>query len=168
MWSSSRLVRAGAVVAALALSPALAACVGFAPVYSDAGLGSQQVALSYDTPTNRLEQVIYRDLALKLGKSAGVDAPRVHITATASLPTTDTTTSTLTVAQSQTTVVATVNLVDASGKPLFHGTRSVTENFVNGGQAFSNQQAAKDAAERGAKELAETIRLQIIAALLKQ
>jgi hypothetical protein len=118
-------------------------------------------------PNNRLEQVIYQDLALKLGKSTAEHVPTVLITASASVPTTDTTTSTLSVSDRQTTVTAIVSVIDADGRPLFQGSRSVTQDFVNGGQAFANQEAVKEAGERGAKFLAETIRLQVIAALNK-
>ena len=168
MWSSNRVLRASALAALLALAPALSACTGFTPVYGENGLGNHRVEVSYGRPSNRLEQIVYQDLALKLGKSDAPDAPMVTVGVTAVLPVTDTTTVTTTVAASQVTVNAIVSVVSADGKPLFQGSRSVVEDFVKGNQAFANQQAAKDAAERGARELSETIRLQVIAALLKR
>jgi hypothetical protein len=160
-------MRLGAVVAGLALAPVLSACAGFTPVYGENGLGSQRVDVKYASPSNRLEQVIYQDLALKLGKSTG-DVPVVTISAAATLPTTDTSTATLNVAAGQVTVRAFVSVVGPDGKMIVQNNRSVVENFVNGGQAFSNQEAANEASERGAKELAESIRLEILGALVKQ
>jgi len=148
------------------VAPLLSACTGFTPVYGENGLGNQQVAVKYASPSNRLEQVIYQDLALKLGKSAG-DVPTVTISASATLPTTDTTTATLSVASGQVTVRVFVSVIDPSGKVIVQSNRSVVENFVKGGQAFSNQEAANEASERGARELAESIRLQILGALVK-
>jgi hypothetical protein len=168
MSSSSRVLRFAAIVAVLALAPALSACTGFTPVYGDNGLGNQRVDVRYGHPHTRLEQIVYQDLALKLGKSDSPDAPMVTVGVTAVLPVTDTTTVTTTVAASQVTVTAIVSVVGADGKSLFQGSRSVVEDFVKGNQAFANQQAAKGAAERGARELSETIRLQVIAALLKR
>ena len=169
MSSSSRVLSIALVVAVLALAPALSACTGFTPVYGENGLGNQRVEVAYGHPSNRLEQIVYQDLALKLGKAEdGPGVPRVNIAVTAQLPVTDTTTATTTVAASQVTVTAIVSVVGAEGAALFQGSRSIVEDFVKGGQAFSNQQAAKDAAERGARELSETIRLQIIAALIKK
>jgi hypothetical protein len=169
MSLSSRVLRSGAIVAVLAVAPVLSACTGFTPVYGDNGLGNQRVEVAYGQPHTRLEQIVYQDLALKLGKSTATSGvPRVNVGVTAVLPVTDTTTATTTVAASQVTVTAIVTVIGADGAPLFQGSRSVVEDFVKGGQAFSNQQAAKDAAERGARELSETIRLQVIAALLKK
>ena len=168
MSLSSRVLKSATVIVALALAPALSACAGFTPVYGDNGLGNQRVDVRYGHPNTRLEQIVYQDLALKLGKSDAPDAPMVTVGVTAVLPVTDTTTVTTTVAASQVTVNAIVSVVSADGKPLFQGSRSVVEDFVKGNQAFANQQAAKDAAERGARELSETIRLQVIAALLKR
>ena len=167
MWSSNRVLRASAFVVGLSLLPLLSACAGFTPVYGENGLGNQRVDVKYAEPHTRLEQIVYQDLALKLGKSEG-DVPEVSIVVDAVLPVSDTTTATTTVAASQVTVTAKVHVTAADGSLLFSGNRSVVEDFVKGGQAFSNQQAAKDAAERGARELAETIRLQIIAALLSK
>ena len=166
MSSSSRVMRVALVAAALLAAPVLSACAGFTPVYGENGLGNQRVDVRYARPGNRLEQIVYQDLALKLGKSESPDAPLVNVTVSAVLPVTDTTTVTTTVSASQVTVNARLTVVGADGKPLFHAEPSVVEDFVRGNQAFANQQAAKDAAERGARELSETMRLQIIAALL--
>ena len=166
MSLSSRVARIGGIVAVLALLPALSACTAFTPIYGENGLGAQRVQVKYGSPSNRLEQVIYQDLALKLGKASG-DVPTVLVTATATVPTTDTSTAPLTVAAGQTTVTAIVSVIGADGQAIFQGSRSVTEEFVNGGQAFANQEAVKEAGERGAKALAETIRLQVLSALSK-
>ena len=166
MSSSSYAARYAGVFLVVAVVPALSACTGFTPIYSEAGLGAHSVAVKYATPSSRLEQLIYQDLALKLGRSGG-DVPTVTVTATATSPTTDTSSAATTVASRQTTVTALVRVVGADGRVIFEGSRSVTEEFGNGGQVFSNQQALKEAQVRAAKSLTETIRLQVLAALSK-
>ena len=59
---------------AVTLTLPLAACTGIRPVYSDAGLGAQRVHVVYAAPNNRLEQIIYNDLALRLGGQLAADA----------------------------------------------------------------------------------------------
>ena len=166
MSSSSYAARYAGVFLVVAVVPALSACTGFTPIYSEAGLGAHSVAVKYATPSSRLEQLIYQDLALKLGRSGG-DVPTVTVTATATSPTTDTSSAATTVASRQTTVTALVRVVGADGRVIFEGSRSVTEEFGNGGQVFSNQQALKEAQVRAEKSLTETIRLQVLAALSK-
>src|SRR5690348_6556457 len=78
MLSFSRA--AASALLAVALLVPLAACSGLRPVYSEAGLGAQRVHVVYAAPNNRLEQIIYNDLALKLGKG-GDNAPTVSISA---------------------------------------------------------------------------------------
>lgn len=79
MWSSeARQLRGLAWAVALVGALALGGCTGLRPVYGDAGLTAQQVELRYATPTSRLEQVISRELALRLGKSDG-DVPVVKV-----------------------------------------------------------------------------------------
>src|SRR4051812_5702339 len=82
--SSSRLNRAIWLMAAsLAVALPLAGCTTLTPLYGDQGLTSEKIALVYAAPGSRLEQVIYQELALRLGKASG-DAPEVAIPATSS------------------------------------------------------------------------------------
>ncbi len=161
MWSSSPLLRSIGLLVALVSPLALAACSGFTPVYSNHGVTAAQVALIYDKPTNRLEQIIYQDLALRLGKSTDPNAPLVTIVTSSkarSLPTADVSP----VSQKRRTVTANITLTDVDGKVLFSGARAVSADYTTDAQAFANQEAALDAANRAAKALADTIRLTIL------
>lgn len=163
MSSSSRPIRIAAVLLALAVVPALAACSGFRPVYGDATLsGQQEVAVSYASPKNRLEQIIYQDLALRLGTSSGA-VPVVAVSVTQG-------SSSLASAAAGSTpremrVTAKIVVTAPDGKVLLSKSRSQTADYTTGPQELANQQAATDAAERAAKLLADTLRLEILAAL---
>ncbi len=72
MWSSKRGVRRALPgPLALLLAPlALGGCrPHHVPVYGDNGIGVEQHELRYAKPANRLEQIIYQELALRLGKA---------------------------------------------------------------------------------------------------
>lgn len=162
MLSSSRTL--GAILVALTLTAGLTGCTGLMPVYSERGLGTERVEISYAEPTNRLEQIIYQDLALRLGKSSG-DVPTVRISASQhSVALTNGTVSAPS-SQRQMVVTGRVRVTDAAGEVLFSGTRSQTADYTSGPQTLANQQAEISAARRAALLLADTIRLEIIAAL---
>ena len=165
MSSFSRVI--GGALLALALVAPLAACTGLTPVYSDAGLGTKRVKVTYAEPANRLEQIIYQDLALRLGNQAGKSAPEVSITVTERHA--DLTNNTVTAAttQKQVTVTAKLSVTNAKGKVIFSGSRSQTADYTTDAQALANQQAAYTAARQAALLLSDTLRLEIIAALSK-
>ena len=164
MSSFSRAFRIGALVAALALPLALAASTGLTAVYGPSGVGQERVAVSDGKPTNRTEQIIYEELALKLGK-ADVAAPKVTVSASWRARALTSGTLTVPATPMQMIVTASVTVIDASGKKVFSGTRSQTADYTTNPQAFASQQAAGDAAERAARLLADTIRLEVLGAL---
>jgi hypothetical protein len=163
MWSSSR--RTGAIVASLVLLLPLAGCSGLRPVYGDGGLDQQRLAISYAEPNSRLEQIIYKDLALKLGRGDG--GPTVTVATTQSNR--DLTIAVINQARSrsQVTVVATVTVRDADGTTLYTGRLSQAADYTVGPQVLANQEASEDAADKAAHLLADTIRLAILGALSK-
>ena len=166
MWSSSRMIRSGVVAAALVLLPILSACSGFTPVYGTPSLSGDGVAISYAPPGNRLEQLIYEDLSLRLGHAAGT-GPNLKVSTsqrTTSL-TSDTVTSA--VSQKQAIVTASVTLTGSDGVVLFSGQRIATADYTEGPQILSNKQAQQDAFERAAHQLADTVRLTVLGALTK-
>ena len=152
MSSFSRVARTALV--ALALLAPLAACTGIRPVYTDAGLGMKRVNVAYAAPANRLEQIIYQDLTLRLGKAEG-SVPRVTIGARRSAD------------GRKVTVTASLTVTAADGVVLFSGTRSQSADYKTDSQALANQQAITTAERQAALLLADTLRLQIIAALAK-
>jgi hypothetical protein len=162
MSSFSRIL--GGIALAVVLVVPLAACTGIRPVYSDAGLGAKRFDVAYAPPGNKLERLIYQDLALRLGKAEGA-VPQVRISAWPSNVnlTQNTITSPTTAKQASVTAVVTVTAPD--GTVLFSGTRSQTADFTTDPQAMSNQAAIDAAERRAALLLADTLRLQIIAAL---
>ncbi|MEO7222734.1 MAG: LPS assembly lipoprotein LptE [Devosia sp.] len=163
MLSFSRV--ASSALLAVALLAPLAACTGIRPVYSDAGLGNKRVKVSYAQPNNRLEQIIYQDLALQLGKSEG--GPLVTVSAWAGYPGLTNNTVPAPTNAREAVVYAQLTVTAPDGAVLFSGQRSQSADFVSGAQALSNRQAEEGASRQAAELLADTLRLQIIAALSK-
>ena len=167
MWSSSR-VRIAAVVLLLATGAMLSACSGPTPVYGPGGVTQEQVALLYAKPSNRVEQVIYEDLALKLGKASG-NAPTLALNVTTlsrDLTSAQSTTDFPSV-QKQEEVTAAIRLTDVNGTVLFSGMRSATADYTTNSQGLASDRAQSDATIRAAHALAETIRLTLLGALGK-
>jgi LPS-assembly lipoprotein len=165
MSSSSDLFRRGLL--ALALLPALAAVSActLTPVYGDKAVASQELALNFGTPHTRIEQVIYQALSFRLGGAPSPDAPLVTIIAS-----NYGTSTALSVTQdpakpSLATVTASV-VVTKDGKVLQAFSRTATAGYTTSGQVLADNSAVIDASERAAKEVAETIRLSLIALLM--
>lgn len=167
MWSSSRAVRIAGLLLGLVGPLTLAGCTGLTPVYGDNGLGAHRVEVAYDAPNNRLEQVIYNDLSLKLGKDQGESTAKLSVAASQATRALTNDTVTSAALQRQMTVTARVTLVGPDGQVLYAGTLSQSADYTIGAQAFANQEAAANAAENAAKLLADTIRLEVLAALVK-
>ena len=166
MWSSSPVLRAAMLAAALAASLVLAGCTGLRPVHGDAGgpVGRSDLVAHYAEPSNRLEQIIYQDLALRLGRATG-PAPTVRVSVGRSSR--DLTFATVTGPgrPRQMTVTAAITVTAPDGTVLFSGTRAQTADYTSSPQALASRQAENDAAERAARLLADTVRLEVIAAL---
>ena len=165
MSSFSRAISLALMAVTLTLP--LAACTGIRPVYSDAGLGAQRVHVVYAAPNNRLEQIIYNDLALRLGNTGGAGAPTVTVTASSSTADLTTTTISTPVTPKQVTVRATMTVIATDGRVLFSGQRSQTADITASAQALANRQAVDSAQRQAALLLADTLRLQILGALAK-
>lgn len=165
MWSSRGILRATLVALSLAMPLALGACSGLRPLYGDGGVGNERVDVHYAAPKTRLDQIVYQDLALKLGKSPG--GPLVTVT-TSQAPR-PLTSQTKVVANQpyQVVVTAVITVIAEDGRMLFSGTRSQSADYTQGPQVLANQQAAQNAAENAAHLLADTIRLAILGALAK-
>lgn len=163
--SSFRLLRSGMLALALAGPLALAGCSSFRPVYGEAGVVQGQLAFNYAKPSSRLEQIIVQDLALRLGKqSTSPDAPELRISAAAGARALTRTAVTKPATQYEMAVTATYSVI-SDGKVLLQGTRKATASYSTVGQVLADEAAAKDAQERAAHEVAETIRLSILAQL---
>ena len=163
MWSSRRTALA-LLGGALALG--LSACSGLTPVYDQPRLASGALHVQYGVPGNRVEQLIYQDLALRIPRG-GVGDPKLTVSASQSGASLTHDIASPPQSQKQMTVSATITLTDTDGKVLFSGRRSATADYTTDAQILANRAAAEDAAARAAHLLAETIRLTVLGALGK-
>ena len=60
MWLPKHLLRNAMIALSLFGATGLAGCSGLTPVYGERGIGAERVALRYDAPQNRLDQIIYQ------------------------------------------------------------------------------------------------------------
>ena len=165
MWSLRPVLRNALIALGLLGATTLAGCSGLTPVYGERGLGAERVALRYDAPRNRLEQIIYQDLALRLGKSSDPSSPRVVITTTNAAR--DLTKSSVVrpSEQNEAVVTATIRLIGPDDAVLLNTTRSAAALYSTDRQALASSEAENEAYERAARSLAETIRLTLLGAL---
>jgi hypothetical protein len=164
--AAPRAVRSALLAAVLATATTLAACSGFTPVYGERGIGVEKHAFRYDKPATRLDQIIYQELVLKLGRTTDPSVPLVRITTTSSIRGLTRTNVANPAAQKEAVVTARIELVDADGNIAFTATRSAAASFTaDRYQALAETEAEKEAKERAARELAETVRLTLLGAL---
>ena len=162
--SSMRSIALAAIL--LGGATALGAC-SFTPVYSGALASQAMLELAYAKPTTRLEQIIYQELALRLGSSEATTAPLVMATVA---------TTTAAIGKSDTanpnnayrvTVTATLTVTPrkpGSGEPL-SVTRMASAEYTTSSQVLAGTAAAADAQERAARAAAESLRLALLASL---
>jgi hypothetical protein len=154
------------MVLALAATTALAACSGLTPVYGDHGIGVERHAFRYDKPASRLDQIIYQELVLRLGRSGDPSVPLVRVTTSSYLRDLTRTNVSRPSDQREAVVTARIELVDADGTVAFTATRSAAALYTaDTSQALAETQAEREAQERAARELAETVRLTLLGAL---
>lgn len=164
-WSKA-VLRNAMLALALVGASTLAACSGLAPVYGERGIGVERNAFRYDKPASRLDQIIYQELVLKLGRSTDPSVPLVRITTTSSVRGLTKTNVANPAAQKEAVVTARIELIDADGTIAYTATRSAAASFTTDRyQALAETEAEKEARERAARELAETVRLTLLGAL---
>jgi hypothetical protein len=168
MLSPERVCRNAFVALAFSLPAlALAGCT-LTPVYSDAAATQAKLRFHYLEPTSRLEQVVYQELALRFGGDAGEGAPRLRISVGQSVRdlTISATKPANPVDNLQVRVSGTASVVSADGSTLLLTVkRTASANYETNGQVFADREARNEAAERAARELAESLRLGLIAGL---
>lgn len=163
--SWSRALRAAMTAAAIGAVLSAAGCSGLRPVYGPTGVVQQQLAFRYAEPNSRLEQIIVQELMLRLGKGGGSDAPQIRISAAAGARGLTQTSVTKPRSQKEMSVTATYTLISADGEVLLTGRRKATAQYETVGQVLADEAAAKDAEERAAQAVADTIRLSVLAGL---
>lgn len=162
---AGRLLHAVFLSAALVATTSLAACSGLTPVYGERGIGVERHEFRYAKPVSRLEQIIYQELALRFGRSVDPAAPLVRITTSSALRDLTRTKVSRPSDQREAVVTARIELVDADGNVAFTATRSASALYTADSQALAETEAERDAGERAARELAETIRLTLLGTL---
>jgi len=158
-----RIVFAGL---ALAMATALGAC-SFTPVYSGTLAGQPLLELAYAKPSSRLEQVIYQELALRLGSSDAAAAPLAQVTVSSSAATIGLSATANPNKPQRVTVTATLTVTrrdGTAGRPLSF-TRQASADYTTSGQVLADNAAAVEAGERAAKAAAESLRLALLASL---
>ena len=160
-------LRGLALIVSLALvSTSLAAC-SFQPVYSGKLAENPQLQLAYAEPATRLEQIVYQELAFRLGKttspkaplvsvvvSAGTSAPYLSVTKNPNTPYDVTATATLTVTPRDGVDEKPITIV-----------RTAKAQFTQSSQVLANEAAIVEARERATRAVAESLRLALLAAL---
>ena len=154
-------------VTLLAPGALLGAC-SFQPVYSGTLASQPLLNLAYAKPTTRLEQIVYQELALRLGSSTSDTAPLAKVSVSVGLGGIGGLTATGNPnSPSRATATATLTITQRDGsttQPLVI-TRVAIAQYSTNGQVFANNTAATEAGERAAKSAAESLRLAVLAAL---
>jgi LPS-assembly lipoprotein len=169
MWSSKPLLRIAFVALSLLGAMALAGCTGLTPVYGERGIGAERNALNYSKPNSRHEQIIYQELVLRFGRTSDPSSPTVRIT-------TSSYSRDLTRSQVnppfgrpsepyEATVTALIELIAADGSVILSTSRSAAALYSTDSQALAASEAEREAGDRAARELAETVRLTLLGAL---
>lgn len=170
--SSSDRVNRRRLLAALVVLPLLAGC-SFTPLYGE-GAVSAGAGFAYAEPTTRLEQLIYQELAFRLGTDAGPNAPLVTVSAVEVSQRVGRTAPSAVMTAYELTVTAHLLVTrtdalghpvfDAADKPLLDVTRFASSSYEISGQVAADRAAAQSAREQAARAVADTLRLILAAA----
>lgn len=170
MWSSKRHHRrlTGLVLTVIA-TLALAGC-GFTPLYGTSGAKSK-IPLSYADPSSQAELIIYRELALSLGRTTSDAAPHASISTSVGSRQIGRSATGLPTSTRELTVTADAKITEQDPlnpdmtKTIYTGTKSASATYTTNGQSLADQEAVKEAEKRAAKAVAQSLRLSIKAAL---
>jgi len=141
------------------LSLVLSACT-FSPVYSNPDQNNTAFNLEFASANSRLEQIIYSELAASFSNSSAVNKNLVEVIVTSSNVNPG-------VGSVALTGKITITNIQ-SAKIIYVGSRTASATYGISSQSLANQQAANEASERAARELAQTIRLTLIGVLSAQ
>lgn len=164
--SSSRLKSLALVLPLAFASVALAAC-SFQPVYSGRLAENPQLELAYAEPDTRLQQIIYQDLAFRLGKSTSPTAPLVSVAVVAvdTEPYLSDTANPNKPREATVTATLTITPRDGVDSTPITITRTARAQHTRAGQVIADEAAVIEAQERAARAVAESLRLAVLAAL---
>ena len=163
MSSPETIPRRRILALALAL-PLLAGC-SFAPLYGNDS-GNENKGFAYAEPKNRIEQIIYQDLAFRLGRDSSPDASLVTVSASQSNRRVGRTSpgSVLTAYEAVVTANLTVTTHGATPATPVTMSRFAAASYEISGQVAADNAAKADAGEKAARAVADSLRLILAAA----
>ena len=164
--SLSKLRQFALIVSLALVSTSLAAC-SFQPVYSGKLAENPQLQLAYAEPATRLDQIVYQELAFRLGKTTSPKAPLVSVVVSASSgsPYLSVTANPNAPYEATATATLTVTPRDGVDEKAITITRTAKAQFTQTSQVLANQAAITEAQERATRAVAESLRLALLAAL---
>jgi len=188
MWSYRKILRPLAVAVSLSLGASLLSACSFTPLYGENSAVGTSLDLAYADPSSRLDQIIYQDLALRLGQTRSADAPLVSVSTSRSNRRVGRTSSDSPSTTYEATITATVTvtrarpaepvmvmppakpgktaeIIPAKADILYTVSRKASATYSTNDQRLANQQASEEAAERAALSVAQTLRLLLAANL---
>lgn len=165
MWSSKPLLRNAFVALSVLGATTLSGCTGLTPVYGERGIGTERHPLNYSKPNSRAEQIIYQELALRFGRATDPASPTVRIATSNATRKLTRSNVTRPSEQREATVTARIELIAADGSIILSTSRSAAALYTTDSQALAASEAEREAIERAARELAETVRLTLLGAL---
>jgi hypothetical protein len=113
-----------------------------------------------------LDQIIYTELRLRLGpQSSDPAAYQVSVSTSAGARALTHTNTAKVAATNSMTVTTSYSVTTPEGEILTSGTRSTEATYTAVGQVLGDTEATNEAAERGARALADTVRLAVLGAL---
>lgn len=166
MSSSKRVLRNLVLALGLSLSAASLGACSLTPAYADRS-AVRQIAITYPDPANRLAQIVYQEMRTDFG-DAGPGAPvaTIAITETIVDPTkaasADLRQPYITTLNGVLTITA-PKVGDEAPRVLFQATRQASATYTSDGQSLADTFAVGGAREQAARELAESLRLAILA-----
>jgi hypothetical protein len=163
-----KALRGSLAAASLLFAAATLGGCSFAPVYGGTSAArAEQLALAFARPNNRLEQIIYQELGESFGSSGAPDSRAASLVvgtqyADAALSQTANPFKPIEV-----TVTATLTIAAASGGQPVVITRAATASYTRDDQVLADRAAMTEATERAARSTAESLRLGILASLVR-
>jgi LPS-assembly lipoprotein len=164
MSSSDRISRRR-LLAAMVVLPLLSGC-SFTPLYGTNSAVETGPGFAYAEPTNRYEQIIYQELAFRLGTDNSPDATKVTVSASGSTRRVGRTSpgSVLTAYEAVITAGMKVEKPGAEDEILMNINRFASASYEISGQVVADRAATENAKEVASKSLADTLRLILSAA----
>ena len=144
--------------------PLLAGC-SFQPLYGNAPAVTG-TGFAYAEPGNRLEQIIYQELAFRLGKSDSPNAHLIKVSASQSNRRVGRTSpgSVLSAYEAKVTASVSVTTQDDEPETLKSFSRFAAASYEISGQVAADNAATADAGNKAARAVADSLRLILVAA----